>query len=70
MHLFRRLAAEHGVPADGGVRIETRLTHADLATLIGSTRETVSLEMSLLVRAGAIRLDGRQFIVPTSELEK
>jgi CRP-like cAMP-binding protein len=46
------------------------LTHADLATLIGSTRETVSLEMSLLVRAGAIRLDGRQFIVPTSELEK
>lgn len=69
MHLFRRLADEHGVPVAGGVRIETRLTHADLATLIGSTRETVSLEMSLLVRAGAIRLDGRQFIVPTPELE-
>ncbi len=68
MHLFRRLASEHGAPVPGGVRIETRLTHADLATLIGSTRETVSLEMSQLVRAGAIRLDGRQFIVPTKEL--
>lgn len=69
MHLFRRLAVEHGTPVADGVRIETRLTHADLATLVGSTRETVSLEMSHLVRTGAIRLDGRQFIVPTGELE-
>jgi CRP-like cAMP-binding protein len=68
MHLFRRLANEHGVPVEGGLRIETRFTHADLATLIGSTRETVSLELSNLVRAGAIRLDGRQFIIPTAEL--
>ncbi len=70
MHLFRRLAAEHGVPVEGGSLIDTRLTHADLATLIGSTRETVSLEMSLLVRAGVMRLEGRKFIVPTSELVK
>jgi CRP-like cAMP-binding protein len=68
MHLFRRLANEHGVPVEGGLRIETRFTHADLATLIGSTRETVSLELSNLVRAGAVRLDGRQFIIPTAEL--
>jgi CRP/FNR family cyclic AMP-dependent transcriptional regulator len=70
MHLFRRLAGEHGAPVPGGVRIETRFTHADLATLIGSTRETVSLEMSQLVRTGAIRLDGRQIIVPLAELNK
>jgi len=70
MHLFRRLAVEHGVPVNDGVRIGTRFTHADLATLIGSTRETVSLEMSQLVRTGSIQLDGRHFIVPTAELEK
>jgi len=69
MHLFRRLASEHGVPVAEGVRIETRLTHADIATLIGSTRETVSLELSALVRAGAIALDGRTIIVPHAELE-
>jgi CRP/FNR family transcriptional regulator len=68
MHLFRRLAGDHGTPVPDGVRIETRLTHADLATLIGSTRETVSLELSHLVRAGAIRLDDRRFVVPTAEL--
>ncbi len=69
MHLFRRLADEHGTPVEGGMRIETRLTHADLATLVGSTRETVSLEMSGLVRSGAIRLEGKQFVVPAAELE-
>jgi CRP/FNR family transcriptional regulator len=70
MHLFRRLAGEHGQAVPGGRRIETRFTHADLATLIGSTRETVSLELSNLVRSGAIRLDGRHFIVPDSELQR
>ena len=68
MHLFRRLAGEHGTRVDGGVRIDTRFTHADLATLIGSTRETVSLELAQLVRAGAIRLDGRHIVVPIGEL--
>jgi CRP-like cAMP-binding protein len=70
MHLFRRLAGEHGQAVPGGRRIETRFTHADLATLIGSTRETVSLELSNLVRSGAIRLDGRHFIIPDSELQR
>jgi CRP/FNR family cyclic AMP-dependent transcriptional regulator len=69
MHLFRRLAVDHGTPVADGVRIETRLTHADLATLIGSTRETVSLELSQLVRAGALRLDDRRIVVPTAELQ-
>ncbi len=68
LHLFGRLADEHGTPVAGGRRIDTRLTHADIATLIGSTRETVSLELSHLVRAGAVVLDGRHFIVPNAEI--
>ena len=64
MHLFARLATEHGVPAaGGGVRLDLRLTHGDIASLIGSTRETVSLEIANLVRAGRIAVDGRSIVL-------
>lgn len=62
LHLFGRLAGEHGAPAAGGTRLDIKLTHADIASLIGSTRETVSLEISNLVKAGRIRFDDK-FIV-------
>lgn len=57
LHLFQRLAAEHGVDVPGGTRIDVRLTHADLASLVGSTRETVTLELSHLSRDGAISVE-------------
>lgn len=64
INLLRRLALEHGKPVDGGVEITVRLTHADLASLVGSTRETVSLELARLVRAGRLRQRGAALIVP------
>ena len=64
MHLLRRLALEHGRPVEGGVEITVRLTHADIASLVGSTRETVSLELARLVRAGRIKQKGQTLIVP------
>ena len=67
MHLFERLAAEHGVPAPNGVRIDVRLTHNDIASLIGSTRETVSLEMSNLLKAGRLRSEGGFIVVPPAK---
>jgi CRP/FNR family transcriptional regulator len=63
LSLFRRLAAEHGTPIEDGVRIAPRLTHAEIASLIGSTRETVSLELSNLVKSGQIRMDSRHIVV-------
>lgn len=68
MHLFSRLAAEHGVASASGVVIDVRLTHADIASLIGSTRETVSLEMSNLMKAGRLTSDGKSLTIPTAEL--
>lgn len=68
MHLFSRLAAEHGTETADGIRLDVRLTHADIASLIGSTRETVSLEMSNLQKAGRIRMAGRSIVVPRKEL--
>jgi CRP/FNR family cyclic AMP-dependent transcriptional regulator len=65
MHLLSRLATEHGVETpDGGVLLNVRLTHADIASLIGSTRETVSLELSHLTKAGRIAYDGKHITLP------
>lgn len=64
VHLLERLAIEHGRPVDGGIEITVRLTHADIASLVGSTRETVSLELARLIRAGRIKQQGGAFIVP------
>jgi CRP/FNR family cyclic AMP-dependent transcriptional regulator len=64
-HLYRKLAAEHGVPATGGTRVDLRLTHADIASLVGSTRETVSVEIAKLVESGRLRVDGKAVIVPS-----
>jgi CRP/FNR family transcriptional regulator, cyclic AMP receptor protein len=63
-HLYRKLALEHGVAVRGGTKIALRLTHADVASLVGSTRETVSVEMAKLVEAGRLRLEGRSVVVP------
>jgi CRP/FNR family transcriptional regulator len=67
-HLYRKLAAEHGVAVDGGLRVDVRLTHADIASLVGSTRETVSLELAKLVERGRLRHAGRAIVVPTEML--
>ena len=68
MHLFIRLASEHGIPNVNGTLLDVRLTHADIASLIGSTRETVSLEMANLARAGRIAYDGKAITIPRTEL--
>ena len=68
VHLYRKLAIEHGVAVGGGTRVELRLTHADVASLVGSTRETVSVEIAKLVEAGRLRHDGRAIVVPTEEM--
>ncbi|HEY1728960.1 MAG TPA: Crp/Fnr family transcriptional regulator [Candidatus Baltobacteraceae bacterium] len=57
INLFERLAAEHGVETAEGTRIDVRLTHADIASLIGSTRETVTVELANLSRDGRLHSD-------------
>jgi CRP-like cAMP-binding protein len=57
-------AAERwGIPDGQGVRIAVRLTHAEIANVIGSTRETVTLTLGNLRRAGVIVHDRRQIVI-------
>jgi CRP/FNR family transcriptional regulator len=55
-----RLASEHGVlEADGAMRIALNLTHKDLADLIGTSRETLTRELSVLADVGLLRVSHR-----------
>lgn len=62
------LAGEHGVKTAKGTKIPLRLTHEDLAKLIGTTRETVTTQMNRLARKGMIRRESRLIIIDESRL--
>ncbi len=64
VRVFERLAEDHGEPVDGGVRIAVHLTHAQIASLVGSTRETVSLELAKLIKSGRMANDGAYYVLP------
>jgi len=55
----RRWAADHA----SGELIAAPFTHADIALLIGSTRETVTLLLGKLKRAGLIQFDRRRIVI-------
>jgi len=58
--LLGRLAAEHGIEeSDGSVRIGLPLTQGDLADLIGTSRETLTKELSVLAEVGLVRVAPR-----------
>jgi CRP/FNR family transcriptional regulator, cyclic AMP receptor protein len=64
--LLHELAAKCGVVEPGGTRLEIALTHTQLASLIGTTRETVSYELGELERNGHLFRRGRRIVIPSS----
>lgn len=71
MHALRHLAREHGEQMpDGEIRIPVRLSHQELAQLIGTSRETCTVELGKLQLAGGVRIDDeRCFIVRPERIE-
>jgi CRP/FNR family transcriptional regulator, cyclic AMP receptor protein len=65
--LLLRLGAEHGVEAKKGLVLGLKITHQEMANLIGSTRETVSLTLSQFKRKGYIATEGRKVILADTE---
>lgn len=58
------LADAHGAAdPSGGVRLDVRVTHQDLADQIGATRESVSRAMAGLRQVRALRTEGRTLIL-------
>ncbi len=54
IHLLLDLSEQFGWLAPDGIRLRVKLTHQDLANLIGSTRETVTVILGQLRAEGSI----------------
>jgi len=65
--LLLRLGSEYGVASGRGTLVALKITHQEMANLIGSTRETVSLTLSQFKRKGLIHTDGRKVILADPE---
>ena len=52
--LLFRLGKRHGVQEPGGIRIRPRLTHRDIAFLVGASRETVTELLNQMKAQGVI----------------
>lgn len=61
--LLLELTKAFGVRDSRGMIIDLRLTHRELAALIGATRETVSVAIVELRNAGLLRTEQRRVIV-------
>src|SRR5215203_6213351 len=65
-----QLVESEGVVTREGYKIPARYTHRQLATMIGSKRETVTKAFSLLQQAGAVELKRRRIYVKDVETLK
>jgi CRP-like cAMP-binding protein len=65
--LLLELGLQHGVEDGRGIVIALKITHQEMANLIGSTRETVSLTLSQFKRKGLIQNEGRRVILADRE---
>jgi CRP-like cAMP-binding protein len=60
LHLLLELAEKYGVASADGLQLNTNLSHQDLASTIGSTRETVTLVLGELQARGLVRVGRRK----------
>jgi len=62
-HLLSELGKSDGIADKQGIRIKVKLTHQEMANLIGCSRETVSTTMGQFRDDGLIQIDGRTITI-------
>ncbi len=65
-----KAAVRWGIPEPRGVLIAAPFTHQEMANMIGSTRETVTLTLGELRRKGVIEIDRRRIVLLDREALK
>jgi CRP/FNR family cyclic AMP-dependent transcriptional regulator len=65
--LLLELGQQHGLEEPRGIVLNLKITHQEMANLIGSTRETVSLTLSQFKRKGLLQSEGRRLILADRE---
>jgi len=74
--LLADFSDRYGVPESAGVLIDIPLPHREIASIVGSTRESVTVRLNAMRRAGTIEFVNRRILVkrpegllpPTSEV--
>ncbi len=67
-HLLLDLAEQFGVATDEGIRLNLKLSHQDIANIIGTTRETVTILLGKMKSEGLV--DGRRQRVVLTNIHK
>ncbi|MGC5327912.1 Crp/Fnr family transcriptional regulator [Brevibacillus sp. SYSU BS000544] len=57
------LAEQHGIPHKDGVLIDVKLTHQQIADLVGAVRETVTKILLELQKSKLLRIDQKRLLV-------
>ncbi len=65
--LLLHLLDAYGYEKNGRMYIYVKLTHYDIASLIGSTRETTTATLNDFKREGLIDFDGRRLVIVNKE---
>jgi CRP-like cAMP-binding protein len=66
-HLLAQMAGTNGRKTKEGMLIRIKLTHQELANLVGSTRETTTLILNEFRRRGLLEFTGRKIVVSDPE---
>jgi CRP/FNR family transcriptional regulator len=61
--LLEDLSERYGRPSAGGVLIDINLPHREIASIVGSTRESVTVRLNDLRRAGRIDFVDRKILL-------
>ena len=61
--LILELVEQYGVTTDAGIELKIKLSHQDLANIIGSTRETVTVVLGHLQTEGYLKIARRKLLV-------
>ena len=67
IHLLLELVEKYGRPGPDGVLIDIKLSHQELASIIGSTRETVTVVLGELQAEGFLTIKRRQVVLKSLE---
>ena len=69
-HTLVRLAREHGLATDRGVKINLNITHEEIGALIAANRTTITACLSNLKKEGYLWTEGRRIvIIPPNHIE-
>jgi len=60
---LHKMALEHGIKTTNGIEVEMPITRSELASIVGTSRETVTRMLSEMKRKGIIDMDRQKIII-------